>query len=528
MTPEQAQSLLNSGKISQDTYDRVVNSSPSFDNPPPAGTFDALPNDDYLPVVESTPSLELSTLPIRSQTPEEAIAPELPPVEMAAPEAQETPVMPSTVPVVESEVQTINSTEKKATEAAKKAQEDIQKGIEAERKAQEELYEVDAKKAREAFNLNQEAQQIEAKAAEEVQKIQAEGNVEIENRLLELEQKTENLANREYEGYWAKKSTGQKILGAISLALGAYASALTGGPNTALNIISKAADDDFRNFQNTTANKIKAINQSRLSAETKRRLISDQVMSLEAKKLSDIKIIQNKIGNLSNKFADPESKAKLAQLSAQLDQKAAAARQQFEMALTETVQTNVQRKIANIKIDPTTGQPQVPVDQAKEIPGYGQARTEKEAIKLRERKTSTEEAAAAADRIEALWAGKTKFDPRNLEDLAALRTELGLIQGSMRLALVGPGAVTDAEREFMNSLIGDPSKVLSFEDVEKAKLRTIINKMKTGLEAEAKNVVVGYEGKPESEFPRTVRKDGKVATVSNEAELQEAQSEGWK
>ena len=45
--------------------------------------------------------------------------------------------------------------------------------------------------------------------------------------------------------YFGKEDTGRKFLAAIAAGLGAYASAMTGTPNFALNIINKAIDDDL-------------------------------------------------------------------------------------------------------------------------------------------------------------------------------------------------------------------------------------------------------------------------------------------
>lgn len=54
----------------------------------------------------------------------------------------------------------------------------------------------------------------------------------------------EELQKFEFKDYWADKSTGSKILAALASGLGAYASAMTGTKNYALEIIQDAVDRD--------------------------------------------------------------------------------------------------------------------------------------------------------------------------------------------------------------------------------------------------------------------------------------------
>jgi hypothetical protein len=537
--------LLAQGKISQETYDRVINKpTPSFDSSfeePLDTSVDTTPLDVGVDTTPLDTGIDTTPLEQEDQNAE-------PPVDLGGvgrfpgtlpdplgtankSDVFEAPVMisPPVIPTADiqtGQVQTIRSQEKEATEKAKEAQLEIEAGIEKEKEAQGLQLQVDQQKAQEAFNIQKEQQRIQSEFSIKEQEIRSEGTRQVEERLKKLDADVAELSQSKYEGYWENKSTGSKILGAISLALGTLGSSLSGGPNTALSIIDKAMDEDFNIYQSKVNNRIKAIEKSRLNVQSKRQLIETEILGLQRKKESDIKVLQSKINNLSNKFAQPEVQAKLELLNSQLDQKAAQTRLQFEKGLGKVVDTTIQRKLESIKIDPKTGKAVAEIDQALEVPGYGQARTKEEAKEFRKRKTSTDEAVAAQTRIEQIWKGQSKLNPTSMKDLAKLRTELGLIQGAMRLSLIGPGAVTDAEREFMNQLIGDPSKVFGFEDVEKAKLDTIIQKMKIGLDSEAKNVIVGYKEKVSS-FPMTLRKGNEEVVVGSEQELQEAKAEGW-
>lgn len=57
----------------------------------------------------------------------------------------------------------------------------------------------------------------------------------------------QKLSKMEVKDFWADKSIGQKVAAAISLAMSAVGGALTGrGGNTALDVINKAVDDNYR------------------------------------------------------------------------------------------------------------------------------------------------------------------------------------------------------------------------------------------------------------------------------------------
>ena len=499
ITPEQAQGLFDQGKINQVTFDAISQQQPLATAP----SFETVPMPEVLP---TGPSFELAgdTPPVTQPAPLVS-APVVPTME--APVAPITPAAPAEPQFAPGTVVDTTSTQKRATKAAEEAQTALEESFQAQAVAAEEQAQVGAAKAAEVFGFNQEAQRVETEAANIEKTLRDKGNAEVAQRMSELDAKTAELSNTKYEGYWAKKSIGQKIVGAISLALGAYSASVGGGKNQAAAIIDGAMAEDFNAFQANTKIKLDAIARSRLSIGDKRRLTSDLIVGLQAKKLSDINVVKNKIMNLSNKFKGPAQKASLAQLDAQMDQKMAESRLKFESALADTVKTQTKRVIAGGK--KALSSKEEAQKLALEIPGFGQARTKEEAIKFRAQKTDVENALAASDRITALGKDINLTDRKKI---AKIKTELGLIQGSMRLALIGPGAVTDAEREFMGDLIGDPSKLLGLESIERSKLDTIVNKLKGGLERQAQNVIIGYGAKETNTPPHgnTVTQGGKT------------------
>ena len=60
------------------------------------------------------------------------------------------------------------------------------------------------------------------------------------------------------------------------------------------------------------------------------------------------------------------------------------------------------------------------------------------------------------------------------EKIAKIQSKLALLVGSLRIDVVGPGAFTDSEREFIKEIVGDPSKVTGAESIEFAKLESLL------------------------------------------------------
>lgn len=93
------------------------------------------------------------------------------------------------------------------------------------------------------------AQEIVVNVKEQQRLRQADLNARRATKMKELQTKEEQLLEQanamEIKDFWADKSTGSKILAAIGLTLGAFGSAAGGGPNTALQIINKAIDQDL-------------------------------------------------------------------------------------------------------------------------------------------------------------------------------------------------------------------------------------------------------------------------------------------
>jgi hypothetical protein len=505
MTPEQAQLLFDQGKINEETLAQV-----NAQNPLPASEPQQIGGSGPVsePGIPSPFDTQLqSDITAGTTQPGPTVQPSMP-----EPTPEPMPIIPAAPSMV-----TTTTTEKRATEAAQEAQDKITQALEAQKAALEEQTRIGMERATETQAFNQETQRIQQEAAKAEQALRSQGMAEIESRMAELDSKTAALGDRKYEGYWADKGTGTKILGAISLALGAYAQAMGGGPNTALKIINGAMAEDFNKFQANTKIKMDAINRSRLGIDAKRRLLADQVMNLQAKKQADLNIVQAKVAELQTKFQNPEMKAKLDGLQAQLDMQAAQQRAKFEQSLAQTVTT---------KVSEQRGAQAAGIDRELFVPGLGQALTKQDAKELKKAFVTKQDLDSKLKELIALRKthGGEVFDREAVARGKQLSKELLLKYKD----LAKLGVLSESDMSIIEEII--PADPLQFDlipgqEPTMEKLTNLQNDVNNLFESEVEARL--EPGTRVTQFPMTVTKDGMTATVSNEAELSEAQSEGW-
>lgn len=112
---------------------------------------------------------------------------------------------------------------------------------------------------------------------------------------------------------WKERGVGAQIGAAIAMGLGAFGAALTGGPNTAQQIIDKAMDRDLESQAKNIAN-------SRMSRE-------EQAVRLSALREAQLSAVKAKLDDYSSGAKRPEQQAAAAQMMAQIE------RQQAEQAI---------------------------------------------------------------------------------------------------------------------------------------------------------------------------------------------------
>lgn len=113
--------------------------------------------------------------------------------------------------------------------------------------------------------------------------------------LKEMDSAIEKLKSTQFKDFWADKGTANKIGTAIAVALGQYASTMTGTQNMAWNILQKAMDDDFRLQQANYDKQLKNIEMLRLGAAQKEKLMDAATKDFEVYKVARASFVEDKI-----------------------------------------------------------------------------------------------------------------------------------------------------------------------------------------------------------------------------------------
>jgi hypothetical protein len=128
-----------------------------------------------------------------------------------------------------------------------------------------------------------------------------------------------------------------------------------------------------------------------------------------------------------------------------------------------------------------------------EIPGYGRARSKEEAKDLRTAVVDTKSAIRDLQAVKELGKNIAVWDRSRINQL---NQKLDIAVGKLRLSMVGPGAMTEAERRTIRNSIGDPSALFSTEDIQNGKLDALIESISQRLEDEIAQKVVSSESAP--------------------------------
>lgn len=218
-----------------------------------------------------------------------------------------------------SKVATKSTKTRERTAEAKKAEAEMQNQVEAEITAKQQ--EVDSIKAEIAdnFNINMSRLEIMNDMKNARDKVENAAKLDLDARLKTLKTETDKLASEKYEGFWHDKSLGQKVSSAIALFLGGMAQGIGKlKSNPALEIINQAKAQDFAAFKERQQRKIKAIEESRLGINEKRKALEFEMNKLDAREIAYGKIIDQQLKTIALKFQGEQAQAKALQFSAQL------------------------------------------------------------------------------------------------------------------------------------------------------------------------------------------------------------------
>ena len=112
-----------------------------------------------------------------------------------------------------------------------------------------------------------------------------------------INDRLEQIGEEKIKPYFGKEDTGRKILAAIAAGVGAYASAMSGTPNYALQILNKAIDDD--------------LDKQKLEIGFRRKNLEDQRVLLTTKRLELLKMTEMQLNKAWRQAQDTRAQQKI-------------------------------------------------------------------------------------------------------------------------------------------------------------------------------------------------------------------------
>lgn len=260
--------------------------------------------------------------------------------------------------------------------------------------------------------------------------------------------------------WWKEKSTGDKVLTMIGLALSALSPTSF---QSAMSAIDKTIERDINDQKSDIMNGRQKLQDAKtLYAENLRRF-GDERAALAATRMMNADVIKNQLQSQLSGVKGDLAKANGLKFLGQIEQYKQ--KQAVEVAKLLKDQAKDARGLTVI--------------------GYeGQFPTVEEAKTFRDLKTTTDSSNKMIDRL--IEINKTPFKSLSPD----LRLEAENIQkvliGNLRVALTGPGAMNESEQELLNDVIANPTSVFSRDSGNDVRLKSLKNALQTKITSAAK------------------------------------------
>jgi hypothetical protein len=326
---------------------------------------------------------------------------------------------------------------------------------------------LDADKAKETAVIEKKEQRaaIQQMAAKKAIQQATEAD-EYENLLKEqkqLAQTDKNVADGQARGamnladIYSKGSWGQRIGATLALMAGGVSQGLLKlGSNPALDTINKMVEQEGE----------------------RRKLDMQQKKELREAALADVKF---KLDVLGQKSQSAVQKAQIEKMKADVENDRA--KLNADSTQSAALQAAIQQG-RNGELNDVVGLPQAIAETAVRLPNgkYSLAKNKPAAEALDKYVNEVNPALDAIDRIQELsrnygLLSKVKGAVGLDERRRKIETELIGLVGNLRLPFTGPGQLLEKEYERLRGAIGNPAKILAFEDREKAAMEQVRSKL---------------------------------------------------
>lgn len=292
---------------------------------------------------------------------------------------------------------------------------------------------------------------------------------------------------------FAEASVPAKLSAGLGLILGGLGSGLTGGSNQAMDTLNRMIDRDI-DAQKSNLGKVQSLYAMNLQK------LGDERAAYAATKAQQIEYVNNQLAQAAARAQVPQVQAAALQAQAQI----------------KGYQQQLNAQIANRQVGRQmseyvrkTGDPRfveyIPDEKERQsvrerlVPGYGVATTPDRAKKLMETASTNETTNRMINDLIAI--DKRRFESFSPEQRAQAQTIQNALIGQLRELIVGPGAMSESDREILQNLIANPTELFSVTSkVRLQKLQQIVNR---AFDSELK--MSGIQPKPRLQLSTPVK-----------------------
>jgi hypothetical protein len=292
--------------------------------------------------------------------------------------------------------------------------------------------------------------------------------------------------------FWASRGTGAKVMATIGVALGAYASTVTGTPNQALQIVNQAIQNDLDLQRMRLQKQRLSIEDAKGSLARTRQMFSDEGVAMNVAHV----VAEQKVSSYLDEIAAESKSAAYAQnaleIGAQLKADIAARKEQIyvaqQQALAQSTKSQMSASAKALQDQFVTAQQKAGITTPEEVTRQkawdravnigseqyiaprpseaGEARTA--IISLQQFIKNTDEIAQYLDKSTTL----DRFGNKIYTGAEGARAQALVDQAIMNRAKVydPTGRVTEADMEIGRELFGNPATEWRNPDAMKAKL----------------------------------------------------------
>jgi len=322
-------------------------------------------------------------------------------------------------------------------------------------------------KANEQEAYNKTMEENMEKSAKEAKKRQEV----FQNVQTTIDDNAKQLAANPPKDFWADRSSGAKVLAALSMGIGAYAATTGGGQNYAMKIIDDAIQRDA-NLQAAKRQGLKEAGATKLSGyQTQLAALGDASAARDADVAAKYKFMLGKVQQYENGLKGAEAKAQVQDLKGQLQTAYGVALQ----SAAEKAAKSTAEKSENF------------------IPSLGvYAYSKKAAEGYNELAAATNTAADGIQELQRI--GNIKGKEITPKVRAEAETIASLVRASLRVPILGPGTVNDAERALMEKIVADPTTIFSLSESNQTRLTTLATRLQANLKQQQRAYGLSGQG----------------------------------